>query len=989
MATIDKKYFAFISYKREDEAWAKWLQHKLEHYKLPSNLNGRTDLPKEIRPVFKDTSELNPGNLPQQIHDALNQSRYLIVICSPRSAKSEWVNKEVETFIGMGRTDNIIPFIIDGKAFAKNPNEECFPLAIRNFPAEQEILGANISEMGRDAAAVKVVAQMFGLKFDELWQRHEREQRRKRLMIVLGALLLAFIGIGVAIGFSQQNKKIREQNEEILNKNERLHNDSLVMAAQMDSINKRDLQILQQQDSIANINEQLTIESDNLNHSNWTIMKNQSQYIAKKAQVLLHKGDYIKAQRLLLEVLPKKLTYPDKPLTQEAKEAFLNSFNLKYNTIITKKTENINIFQKFSFASFSPDGHNILYGKGDSIIIIDADSFEIIREWQWYKQTNYIPAHQSWSDPWKGYSTPEYQLKSLSYSPDGNLILSTTNSRLYLWDAKSGTCLYYTHDLGLETACFSSDGQKILVTKNIALDEEKEDEKTGIIKVVNTATKKECCSFIAYNKRVDQADFSPDGRQIVTLSKDTRNILIWDAETGALIDTLAYVFSPCFVHYSPDGKYIATAESGRMKTWNVATGKVAKDLMCSGGSDFNYSPDNNYIATVTDDKTITIIDTKTGEQIKNLYGHDKKINSIKFSPDGRRLVSSDKKNIIVWDVTKENVLPHLQSEKILCDDYCYEADYSHDGRFIISITKNKTIKIWDAKTGKCLNTINAFRNDPCYCSPFAYSISLSPGGHTIATAGELRKTKIKIWDVKTGICLDSLAGHSRAVTSVCYSPDGKYLASTAADSTIRIWDAVKRICLDTLKDPCNFVYSVNYSPDGRHMVTVSSNGKDTYRFVRIWDVKTRAILKNIKTGETSGIMFANYSPDGSKIVVINSKKKCLIFDAQTGEHLKTFDKTYSNFDMHNDTIIVSYSDDALGIYDWGRKETSQFEFLEKAMSSIHFSSDGKHLLTTSYYGVKTWTLNYGRSLQELIDETRVRFKDRPLTPEERRMYYLE
>ena len=59
------KYYAFISYKREDEEWAIWLQHKLEHYKMPSNLNGKTSLPKEIRPIFKDTSELNPGNLPQ------------------------------------------------------------------------------------------------------------------------------------------------------------------------------------------------------------------------------------------------------------------------------------------------------------------------------------------------------------------------------------------------------------------------------------------------------------------------------------------------------------------------------------------------------------------------------------------------------------------------------------------------------------------------------------------------------------------------------------------------------------------------------------------------------------------------------------------------------------------------------------------------------------------------------------------------------------
>jgi len=50
------QYYAFISYKKEDEEWAKWLQHNLEHYKLSSNLNVRRSLPKEIRPVFKDTA---------------------------------------------------------------------------------------------------------------------------------------------------------------------------------------------------------------------------------------------------------------------------------------------------------------------------------------------------------------------------------------------------------------------------------------------------------------------------------------------------------------------------------------------------------------------------------------------------------------------------------------------------------------------------------------------------------------------------------------------------------------------------------------------------------------------------------------------------------------------------------------------------------------------------------------------------------------------
>lgn len=212
MMEENKEYYAFISYKREDEKWAKWLQHKLEHYKLPSNLNGSTDLPREIRPVFRDTSELNPGNLPQQIRDALAASKHLIVICSPRSAQSEWVNKEVETFIAMRKQDCIIPFIIDGRPYAENPVEECFPPTIRNLPKEQELLGANITEMGRDAAAVKTVAQMFGVRFDTLWKRYERE-KSFRLTAIISFLIALAISIGiVAFSFSRKNAALDENN---------------------------------------------------------------------------------------------------------------------------------------------------------------------------------------------------------------------------------------------------------------------------------------------------------------------------------------------------------------------------------------------------------------------------------------------------------------------------------------------------------------------------------------------------------------------------------------------------------------------------------------------------------------------------------------------------------------------------------------------------------------------------------------------------------
>ena len=164
------KYLAFISYKREDEKWAKWLQHKLEHYKLPTSVR-KTDpsLPERVRPVFKDTTDLAGGVLEKAIKEALYFSKYLIVICSPRAAQSPWVCKEVQEFIDSGREEYIIPFIIDGVPNSLNKETECFPKNLKDLSGARELLGININEMGRNAAAIKVVARMFSLYFDTLW----------------------------------------------------------------------------------------------------------------------------------------------------------------------------------------------------------------------------------------------------------------------------------------------------------------------------------------------------------------------------------------------------------------------------------------------------------------------------------------------------------------------------------------------------------------------------------------------------------------------------------------------------------------------------------------------------------------------------------------------------------------------------------------------------------------------------------------------------
>ena len=198
------KYYAFISYNAKDTEWGKKLQKKLEHYKLPATLcneHGWTRRP--IKPVFFAPTDIQPGGLSNELQERLKVSQHLIVICSPNSAKSEWVGREIEYFHGLGRPNNIHFFIVDGKPHSGNPETECFNPIIDKLGLP-EILGANIHEkvykwpwLNKERAYVQLISKLLGVEFDTIWQRHKRQLIRKTMIGALGVIALIAILRGV------------------------------------------------------------------------------------------------------------------------------------------------------------------------------------------------------------------------------------------------------------------------------------------------------------------------------------------------------------------------------------------------------------------------------------------------------------------------------------------------------------------------------------------------------------------------------------------------------------------------------------------------------------------------------------------------------------------------------------------------------------------------------------------------------------------------
>ena len=211
-----KKKYAFISYNHCDVKMAKWLHKKLESYKLPTEIHNEFEDSKYLRPVFRDQEDLNTGILGDELRKHLEDSKYLIVICSPNSAKSTWVSNEIKTFIEWGRLEYIIPFIIDGTPNNSDEDYECLPFYLRQYVYEhpdQELLGINIQEVGSEKAFVRVVSRMLGVNFDELWKRHERERRKRIIAWSIGTpilvRLLYYFSVPVSLNIQIVDEKHR------------------------------------------------------------------------------------------------------------------------------------------------------------------------------------------------------------------------------------------------------------------------------------------------------------------------------------------------------------------------------------------------------------------------------------------------------------------------------------------------------------------------------------------------------------------------------------------------------------------------------------------------------------------------------------------------------------------------------------------------------------------------------------------------------------
>jgi len=206
----DFKYYAFISYVHEDKKQAEKLQKKLETYKIPTSLAkeiGKEFPKKPFYPCFRDyTSFSKAGTIAENIQEGLQNSQYLIVVCSPRSADPDrWVNTEVKDFIDIrqGNEKKIIPFIIQGKPNSSDSDICCYPPNL-----DKDILGFSVPDLGKKIARLKIIAAMLNVPFEVLKNRERERNLKNGIWIAVASIITLVIFSAIVVW---RNSKISEQ----------------------------------------------------------------------------------------------------------------------------------------------------------------------------------------------------------------------------------------------------------------------------------------------------------------------------------------------------------------------------------------------------------------------------------------------------------------------------------------------------------------------------------------------------------------------------------------------------------------------------------------------------------------------------------------------------------------------------------------------------------------------------------------------------------
>ncbi len=325
--------------------------------------------------------------------------------------------------------------------------------------------------------------------------------------------------------------------------------------------------------------------------------------------------------------------------------------------------------------------------------------------------------------------------------------------------------------------------------------------------------------------------------------------------------------------------------------------------------------------------------------------HESEVNSVAFSLDGQYIVSGSRdKTVKLWDL-KERVLLHTFNGH---ESEVNSVAFSPDGKYLVSGSNDKTLKLWDVKNRVLLHTFDGHQD-------WVNSVAFSPDGKYLVSGSS--DNTVKLWDVKNQVLLHAFDGYQDWVNSVAFSPDGKYLVSGSDDKTVKLWDIENQALLHSFTSHEKAVNSVSFSPDGKYLVSGSDD-----KTVKLWDIENQALLHSF-TGHEKAVNSVSFSPDGKYLVSSDNNKTVKLWEVEEQVLLHTFNghkRVVNSVSFSPDgQYIVSGSDDkTVKLWDVQNQVLLHACKDHKGrVNSVAISPDGQYIVSGSRdKTVKLWQL---------------------------------
>ena len=463
--------------------------------------------------------------------------------------------------------------------------------------------------------------------------------------------------------------------------------------------------------------------------------------------------------------------------------------------------------------------------------------------------------------------------------------------------------------------------------------------------------------YFTQTNRAITLEFSPDGSRIAAGNLDT-TIQIWDTTSGEELI--------CLQKAMPDSNmWFVSGGNGKEIVNNPM-----KEHKNDRPSTLAFSPDGSLIACGSEDSTVKLWHTITGELIATFTGHLSNVRQLTFSPDGNILASGSSDGTVrFWDIETKQA----QQTRIIGHMWIRTASFSGDGSNIASVFSNGIITNWDMKNSEKTTLITKHMlEEPLYWEAYR-GLVLSPDGTILANSGKQNDPAkpnygghvLRLTDVNTGREVATFPN----IDAEVFSPDGKTAANSYGNTIhlLNIETGETREIVTSEHDEDSdehkpLIASLVFSPDEKKIVSGTMGGH-----LQIWSVQTGEKLSSFfEETPPKGNMYQEpirslaYSSDGALLAVGSTERLRLIGSVKQrvlkeivygpGEYNETF-----IFSPDDTMLIVGIGGGRIELWDvaTGEKLTS-LDGHTVSTSDLKFSPDNKTLMSVGGGNILLW-----------------------------------